>query len=184
MFAFLWIQKRKQNEINFFSKGQKNRNVCSQKKRNVDIPTYQCLVISALYIYVYCTVVCLDGGEGGGSYQCLVISAQTDNSFQIYMENNHNATTRYNKQMQIYLFRISLLCVFSPFFSTMGNFNVAAFIFRTCAYFDKFWQNFCNQILPNDLDTSALVCPVLRSRSFFDRLWFFPSGFDKKLIEK
>ena len=40
IFAFLWIQKRKRNEIHFFSKGQKKtRNVRSQKKRNVDIPT-------------------------------------------------------------------------------------------------------------------------------------------------
>ena len=97
------------------------------------------------HIYVYCTVVCLDGGEGGGSYQCLVISAQTDNSFQIYMENNHNATTRYNKQMQIFFllsfafflhfFRLwvilMLLLLFSVLARILTNFD-KIFVIRSC----------------------------------------------------
>ena len=53
IFAFLWIQKRKRNEIHFFSKGQKKRNVRSQKNRNVDIPSrdeFPALVINILYV--------------------------------------------------------------------------------------------------------------------------------------
>ena len=38
IFAFL-IQKRKRNQINFFSKGQKKTKCSFTKKQNVDIPT-------------------------------------------------------------------------------------------------------------------------------------------------
>jgi hypothetical protein len=40
-----------------------------------------------------CADVVEERRDSEGNYQCLVISAPTDQSFQIYMENNHNATS-------------------------------------------------------------------------------------------
>ena len=44
----------KRNEIHFFSKGQKKKNVRSQKKRNVDIPTrdFWPLLLNIIFHYV------------------------------------------------------------------------------------------------------------------------------------
>jgi hypothetical protein len=42
---------------------------------------------------VWCADVVEERRDSEGNYQCLVISAPTDQSFQIYMENNHNATS-------------------------------------------------------------------------------------------
>ena len=39
IFAFLGIQKRKRNEMNFFSKGQQKTKCLITKKRNIDIPS-------------------------------------------------------------------------------------------------------------------------------------------------
>ena len=65
---------------------------------------------------------------------------------------------------------LMLLLLFSVLARILTNFD-KIFVIRSCL---MIWT----------LQLWYAHCPVLRSRSFFDRLWFFPSGFDKKLIEK
>ena len=57
IFAFLWIQKRKGNKINFFSKGPKKTEMFVHKKRNVDIPKHYRVNFRIFYsLFFYCTL--------------------------------------------------------------------------------------------------------------------------------